>query len=142
MLQVKRAPGFRMTRQRKEILEELRKVTTHPSADEVYAMVKKRIPQISLGTVYRNLEVLAEMGEIQKIRMGGAQNRFDGNAMNHYHMRCLKCDRVMDAPVQIHDALSRALDGVEGFTAVGHRVEFIGYCSKCGNGKPPVAPKE
>ena len=60
--------NLRMTRQRKVILEELCKVDTHPSADEVYALVRKRLPRISLGTVYRNLEILAESGDIQKTR--------------------------------------------------------------------------
>ena len=59
-----------MTRQRQIILEELRKVVTHPSADEVYEMVRKRLPRISLGTIYRNLEILSENGDIQKLELG------------------------------------------------------------------------
>ncbi len=60
-----------MTRQRSIILEELRNVCTHPSADEIYEMVRRRLPRISLGTVYRNLEILCELREIQKIETGG-----------------------------------------------------------------------
>jgi Fur family ferric uptake transcriptional regulator len=67
-----------MTRQRKVILEELRNVDTHPSADEIYEMVRKRLPHISLGTVYRNLEILSETGAIQKLELGCAQKKFDG----------------------------------------------------------------
>jgi Fur family ferric uptake transcriptional regulator len=59
-----------MTRQRRVILEELRKVNTHPSADEIYEIVRKRLPRISLGTVYRNLEILSESGDIQKLEPG------------------------------------------------------------------------
>jgi Fur family ferric uptake transcriptional regulator len=72
-----------MTRQRRVILEELRKVDTHPSADEVYEMVRKRLPRISLGTIYRNLEILSETGEIQRLETGSHLKRFDGRADDH-----------------------------------------------------------
>ena len=62
---------YRMTRQREVILEEILNAKAHPSADEVYEMVRKRLPRISLGTVYRNLEILSELGEIQKLELGG-----------------------------------------------------------------------
>ena len=71
-------PNLRMTRQRRVILEELRKVKTHPSADEIYEIVRKRLPRISLGTVYRNLEILSESGDIQKLEPGCSLKRFDG----------------------------------------------------------------
>ena len=76
--------NLRMTQQRQVILEELRNVNTHPSADEIYEMVRKRLPRISLGTVYRNLEILCASGEIQKLEAGGSIKRFDGNPRNHY----------------------------------------------------------
>jgi Fur family ferric uptake transcriptional regulator len=87
-----------MTRQRQIILEELRKADTHPSADEVYETVRKRLPRISLGTVYRNLEILSELGEIQKLELGGDLKRFDRKPNKHYHIRCMNCGRVDDAP--------------------------------------------
>ena len=96
---------MRMTRQRNVILEELRKVDTHPSADEVYDMVRRRLPRISLGTVYRNLEILSQNGRIQKLEIGGTQKRFDGNPANHYHLRCIHCDRLADAPAGIDVAV-------------------------------------
>ena len=71
-------PKSRMTHQRRIILEELRNTRSHPTADEVYEIVRKRIPKISLGTVYRNLELLSESGVIQKLEIGGTQKRFDG----------------------------------------------------------------
>ena len=86
--------NLRMTRQREVILEELRKVNTHPSADEVYEMVRKRLPRISLGTVYRNLEILSESGDIQKLEPGCTLKRFDGNPSEHSHIRCIRCDRI------------------------------------------------
>ncbi|MCJ7604005.1 MAG: transcriptional repressor, partial [Desulfobulbaceae bacterium] len=70
---------LRMTKQRQVILEELRKVKTHPTADDMYQMLRKKMPKISLGTVYRNLEILSESGIIQKLDVGGTQKRFDGD---------------------------------------------------------------
>ena len=125
--------NLRMTRQRKVILEELRKVDTHPSADEVYEMVRKRLPRISLGTVYRNLETLSEAGEIQKLERGCNLKRFDGIAQNHYHIRCLHCHRVIDAPAGLDVAVNHDFKTAAGYKILGHRLEFIGICPGCLN---------
>ncbi len=80
-------PKMRLTTQRQVILEELGKVTSHPTANEVYDMVRKRLPRIGLGTVYRNLELMAESGLILKLEVGGTQKRFDATTDLHYHIR-------------------------------------------------------
>ncbi|MDR0238875.1 MAG: transcriptional repressor [Deltaproteobacteria bacterium] len=120
----------RVTRQRTIILEELRKVTTHPTADEVYAMVRQRLPRISLGTVYRNLDLLAEQGEILKIESAGHCKRFDGNAHPHQHARCQKCGWMADImrSVPVPDTRHILLSG---FTITGVRLEFDGLCDAC-----------
>lgn len=123
--------NLRMTRQRRVILEELRKVDTHPSADEVYEMVRKYLPRISLGTVYRNLEILSERGEIQKLEPGCSLKRFDGKAENHYHIRCIDCDRVVDAPAEFEVAVNHKSKNTADFKIIGHKLEFIGVCSDC-----------
>ena len=122
---------MRMTRQRQVILEELRKVSTHPGADEIYTMVRRRMPRISLGTVYRNLEVLSELGEIRKIEMGGTLKRFDGKPDDHYHIRCMICQRVVDAPVKLMPNIEKSLKGKTDFEILGHRIEFVGICHEC-----------
>ena len=127
-----------MTRQRKVILEELRNVTTHPSADEIYEMVRRRLPRISLGTVYRNLEILSETGEIQKLELGCTLKRFDGIAENHYHIRCIRCDRVVDAPVDFHTEIGHELKAATDFKIIGHKLEFIGVCPDCDNASEPI----
>ncbi len=122
---------YRMTAQRRVILEELRKVSSHPTADRVYEMVRLRLPRISLGTVYRNLEILSECGMIQKLELGGIQKRFDGNANNHYHVRCIHCDRIKDVPIGPITAIEDALHGKSDYEIIGHRLEFIGVCTQC-----------
>lgn len=126
-----KANHMRMTRQRQVILEELRQVKTHPGADEIYTLVRRRLPRISLGTVYRNLEVLSELGEIQKIEMGGTLKRFDGDPAPHYHIRCIRCQRVVDAPIDPIADVETRLDGQTDFTILGHRLEFVGLCPEC-----------
>jgi len=127
-----------MTPQRKVILEALRTVDSHPSADKVYEMVRKRLPRISLGTVYRNLEMLSELGEIQKLEFSGTLKRFDGNPTEHYHIRCICCDCIADAPFPPLTSIDREADGATGYRILGHRLEFIGLCPECAGN--PISP--
>jgi Fur family ferric uptake transcriptional regulator len=120
-----------MTRQRSIILEELRNKNSHPSADEIFEAVRKRLPKISLGTVYRNLEILAEQGEIQKHESSRSLKRFDGNPERHYHIRCISCDRVVDAPVAPLINTKDDIQNATNYTIIGHRFEFIGVCPDC-----------
>ncbi len=123
-------PQSRMTRQRRMILEELRNTRSHPTADEIYARVRARLPRISLGTVYRNLDVLAAGGDIVRLDSGGGTRRFDGNVIPHQHVRCRCCGRVADVcdPVRTPDPSEVH---VEGFTITTARVEFEGVCDLC-----------
>ena len=116
-------------------MEELQKVTTHPTAVEVYEIVRQRIPKISLGTVYRNLELLAELGSIQKLALGGKEARFDGNLERHYHVRCVRCNRMDDLHDLPADLVETEPKEVGGYELLGHRLEFFGICPDCkGNG--------
>jgi len=123
--------NLRMTRQRQVILEELRATDQHPSADALHERVKKKLPRISLGTIYRNLEILTELGEIQTIALAGSLKRFDGIPHNHYHMRCMRCDRLVDAPMDVVDSLERVLQEKTEFRVLSHQLEFIGICPDC-----------
>ena len=122
---------LRMTRQRQGILEELRKPDSHPSADELFGRVRKQMPRISLGTVYRNLDILCELGEIQKLEFGGTLKRFDGDPGPHYHIRCVCCDRVDNAPVPPVENIEARLCPATDYKIIGHRLEFIGLCPEC-----------
>jgi Fe2+ or Zn2+ uptake regulation protein len=121
----------RMTHQRRVILDEVRKVKTHPRADEVYERVRKRLPRISLGTVYRNLDILSGRGLIQKIAPLTNPMRFDGETKNHYHVRCIHCGRVEDASVGPMEDLEDAVSELSDYRILGHRLEFVGCCPQC-----------
>jgi Fur family ferric uptake transcriptional regulator len=120
-----------MTEQRQVILEELSKTTSHPTADEVFLKVRKRLPRISLGTVYRTLELLSENRIIKKLEWAGRQKRYDGNFKTHYHIRCLKCDRMDDVFIESFSVIEETLETVTDFEIIGHRLEILGICSTC-----------
>jgi len=122
---------FRMTRQRRVILKELRRLNNHPSADELYERVRMHLPRISLGTVYRNLEILTDLGEIQTLELSGSMKRFDGEPKKHYHIRCVNCGRVDDAPIAPLNQIEDELYGATVYTIIGHRLEFTGLCPNC-----------
>ncbi len=124
-------PAVRMTRQRRAILEDLRKHRTHPTADEVYARVRRRLPRVSLGTVYRNLEILAAGGDIRTLHLAGKQMRFDGHVDPHDHVRCLECGRIDDVPQSATERAAEHIRRSLDYEVVGRRLEFLGYCPKC-----------
>ena len=121
---------IRMTRQRAIILEELRKMKSHPTADEIYDIVRTKMPRISLGTVYRNLDFLVETGAILKLEVAGNTKRFDGDISWHQHVRCTKCGAVGDI-MYPHNIPNVEDLHVDGFFITGARIEFDGICSKC-----------
>ena len=121
----------RNTPQRRIILEELRRSISHPTAVELYEIVRRRLPRISLGTVYRNLELLSRKGTIQKLALGGTETRFDGNLAPHDHVRCVCCgglDDVQGLPADLGlDELRKCGD----YEILGRRLEFVGVCLDC-----------
>lgn len=123
--------NLRMTRQRQRILEVLRSTTSHPTADWVYEQVRREIPDISLGTVYRNLKVLKESGEIMELNYGSTFSRYDGNPVNHYHFQCEECGRIYDLDLPVQEELNRAAGQRSGFQITHHRLEFYGTCRAC-----------
>jgi len=132
-------PNMRLTTQRQIILEELGKVTSHPTANEVYDMVRKRLPRIGLGTVYRNLELMAESGIILKLEVGGTQKRFDATVENHYHIRCSSCGKVDDIEIPVQDQINSMAAEATDYIILGHHIEFSGICKDCSEKKEKSA---
>ncbi len=121
----------RMTRQKKLILEILRNTDTHPTADWIYEQARKQIPDISLGTVYRNLSNLKQAREIMELNYGSTFSRYDGNPSNHYHFVCDMCGRVYDLDLPLLEHLEEEVENRTGMQVTRHRLEFYGYCRDC-----------
>ena len=122
---------MKYSRQREAIRSSLMNRTDHPTAETVYLSIKDEFPNISLGTVYRNLSLLADMGEILKISTENGPDRFDGNVKPHYHLFCRCCggvsDLMIDLPEQeIRDAAKDYRGSIEGIS-----LQFTGVCESC-----------
>ncbi len=106
-------------------------MSRHPSADELYERVKKKLPRISLATVYRNLEILSAAGMIRKIEISGRLKRFDWETEPHNHISCIRCHRVDN--IELKRRLTRTLKPADnrGYKISGCRIEFTGYCPAC-----------
>src|SRR5262245_26392583 len=136
-----RARGFRLTRPRRLILEVVRATDAHPTAAFVYRRVRRRLPRVSLATVYRNLRMLAAEGFLAE-RTAAAGLRFDGNIGPHDHFTCLTCGRIYDVPARDERRGRRCIAARTGFEVLDHRTEYYGRCGACrrSRGRSP-APK-
>lgn len=123
--------GLKHSRQREMIKAFLMTRKDHPTADMVYMNVRQQNPNISLGTVYRNLTLLADIGEIQRLRVGDGVDHFDADTSLHYHFVCTKCgcveDLDMDSIEEINETASARFDG----QIDGHVTYFYGTCGNC-----------
>jgi Fe2+ or Zn2+ uptake regulation protein len=128
-----RAGGFRLTIPRQAVLEAVRGIKTHPTAEEVHRLVIRRAPGVSLGTVYRNLRLLVDAGLLGEVP--GPRARFDANMRAHHHFTCVRCGRIVDVEAPVAEphsrALSRRVEARTGLTITHHRIDFFGRCRQC-----------
>ncbi|MBM4432392.1 MAG: transcriptional repressor [Chloroflexi bacterium] len=124
----------RHSRQKETILKILKETNSHPTADWIYSEVRKEIPNVSLGTVYRNLRVLKQEGKVLELDLVGNVTRYDGNHRNHDHFRCEKCGRVFDLNGAVDAGaleMDKKISKRTGFKVLYHRLEFRGFCKDC-----------
>ncbi|HEX7363695.1 MAG TPA: transcriptional repressor [Dehalococcoidia bacterium] len=121
----------RTTKQREAILRVLKDTRAHPTADQVYEEVKTEIPNISKGTVYRNLLVLQEDGLITLLNLNGTLSRFEVKQPSHYHFRCERCGRVFDVDEPVNNEIDKRVAETTGFKVSHHQTEFRGLCKDC-----------
>ena len=121
----------RRTRQREVVLEIVRSTMDHPTAEWVHKQARRRLPRLSLATVYRNLKELAEEGTIRELHAGGHSARFDANTGRHYHIRCVACGRVNDLPISVDSRLEEEAARAVNYRILGHEVEVLGVCPGC-----------
>jgi Fur family peroxide stress response transcriptional regulator len=120
------------SRKREAILDCIRATKTHPSADWVYTQLKPQIPDLSLGTVYRNLTMFKDEGTIVSLGVVGGQERFDGNVEPHIHFICQNCGAVLDVEIPYPmQTLERQVAEAVGGKVTGHRLSFRGLCPNC-----------
>ena len=125
-----RARGMRLTAQRRVILGVVRATDAHPTAPAVHRLVRRRLPRVSLATVYRNLRTLAAEGFLLE-RAGGEGLRFDGNTAPHDHFTCVACDRIFDVPRLRRRAAPARQASRAGFEILEQRTELYGRCARC-----------
>ena len=113
------------------ILEAVRKLHCHATADEICDEIVKKHPNISKATVYRNLNRLAETGEIRKIEIPDGPDCFDHLCHQHYHVKCAKCGRVFDVDMDYMADLGKNIKDTHGFKFIGHNIIFQGICPDC-----------
>ena len=122
------------SRQREEILREIEKLYNHPTAEDIYMIVKGKDPAISRSTVYRNLGVLVEDGKINKISMQAGPDRYDLKREPHNHVICTKCGKIMDFDYNFElDNLKKILKEQTGIEISGEGIALEGICDSCKN---------
>lgn len=127
--------SMKYSKQRELTLKTVRENKFHPTADDIYTILKPENPNLSLGTVYRNLNVLAENGIISKLLMPNGSDRFDGNICDHYHVVCSNCGKVFDIGFSIVEELDDKIKTLTGVTVTWHRLIISGVCEACGSDK-------
>ena len=121
----------RETKQRAAILKLIRNTRSHPTADQIYDAVRQQIPNISKGTVYRNLQVLREDGAISELNLNGTLSRYEEKQDKHYHFRCEQCGRVFDLDEPVNTEIDKKVAERTGFMVSSHQTEFRGLCKDC-----------
>ena len=121
----------RNTVQRQIIIDVLRTLANHPTADEVYEAVHAEHPSVGRATVYRTLGRLADEGAIGRVRINNGADRFDHQTFAHYHVRCVRCGRVDDVMVAELRGIDDAAAAASGYRISGHSLQFDGICPAC-----------
>ncbi|KAB0578546.1 Fur family peroxide stress response transcriptional regulator [Fusobacterium naviforme] len=122
---------IKYSRQREAILKNLMSRGDHPTADALYQSLRREFPHISLGTVYRNLSLLSEMGSIRKVHCDDGTERYDYDTSDHCHFVCRSCGRVMDLPMKLKPDLNRMAEQAGLGDVDCHSLIFYGYCNDC-----------
>ena len=122
---------YKRSRQRERILEILQADAGHVSAEKIFKEIKPEFPRISLGTVYRNLGVLTELGFIKKLTFGSGIDRYDSRTEDHYHFLCEECREIYDLSMPVDPDLNERMNEASHHTARRHQIEFFGRCAGC-----------
>jgi len=122
---------YKRSRQRERILELLRQTDTHPTADWVYNQLKGEFPKLSLGNVYRNLNILLDQGLLRELNFGSTFDRYDARTEKHDHFICKLCSAIFDVDLPYNEMDDRKVEEMIGGRVSFHQTEFYGICKKC-----------
>ncbi|HWP84687.1 MAG TPA: transcriptional repressor [Terriglobia bacterium] len=130
-------PARRSTLQRQLVRRIVEDSRDHPTAQSVYERARQQIPSISLGTVYRNLQLLVEQGQLLERKIGNRPARYEARRQRHYHICCLRCGALEDLSVPYQEILDRRVQKLVRYKLQEHRMEFYGICPQCQSGARP-----
>ena len=122
---------MRSSNQRSLVHQIVESAHDHPTAQGVFERARKRLPSISLGTVYRNLQVLVEQGLLLERKAGSRPARYEANRFQHYHICCVQCGALEDLSVPYQKLLDRRVQKMVRYKLQEHRMEFYGICPQC-----------
>ncbi len=121
----------RKSRQRESMLEVLRQTRSHPTAKWLFDRVRRQFPNLSLGTVYRNLGILVKQGLVSRLDFGNGLDRFEAATLPHHHFVCESCGRITDLDLPVDQSLTQKLQKATGYAATRHEIRLYGLCEKC-----------
>jgi Fur family peroxide stress response transcriptional regulator len=124
-------PKYKKSRQRSRIYELLQRTGSHPTASWIYDQLKPEFPDLSMGTVYRNLNILVEQGLVRKIDFGSTFDRYDANTAPHYHFICERCGSITDLSLPMENTMHDKVERSTNLKVKRHRIEFFGLCDRC-----------
>lgn len=124
-------PARRGSKQKTAVLRAVKLLSNHPTAEEIFFRARKEIPHMSISTVYRNLGILVDRGELVSITGFGSEIHYDHNLTNHCHIQCRKCGKVRDVNFEPIDFVKLLSEGASGFQVDGVCVKFSGICREC-----------
>jgi Fur family transcriptional regulator, peroxide stress response regulator len=119
------------SKKKEAILQVVRSSPNHPSAESIYQQLKKEIPELGLATVYRNLRLLKENGQICELHGGNGTARYDGNTISHNHFYCDKCGKILDLSEPLDQLLENQINSHTGLKVTRRHIELGGLCPDC-----------
>lgn len=128
---VSASPRRNRSRQRQAILDWVQQSDAHPTAAEIHEALLPKSVSLSLGTVYRNLDVLVAAGEVDEVAIVGGATRYDGNISPHHHFNCDRCGQIFDVNLREPRGLRQRLESDHGFSSTHLRISFFGSCPDC-----------
>ncbi|WP_301859648.1 Fur family transcriptional regulator [uncultured Megasphaera sp.] len=128
--EVLRNNGYKVTPQRLAVYDAIDNNPNHPNAEMIYKQLQPQYPSMSLATVYKTMEIFAKIGIVKILQCGEDSHRYDYNTTQHAHIRCVKCNRIVDVDID-EKALAKQAAEQTGFTVNGVNVSFVGVCKDC-----------